>query len=76
MTGLDTPHPYPGKRIIIEGDDGSGKSTQIPLLHHWPLAERRKVPFAERNSSARGEPSLVRQRQATRTRRAVRGRRR
>jgi len=24
-------HPYPGKLIIVEGIDGSGKSTQIKL---------------------------------------------
>ena len=27
------PHPYPGKLIIVEGIDGSGKSTQLLLLH-------------------------------------------
>ena len=30
-----TPHPYPGKLIIVEGIDGSGKSTQLLLLHKW-----------------------------------------
>jgi dTMP kinase len=25
----------PGKLIIVEGIDGSGKSTQIDLLHKW-----------------------------------------
>ena len=29
------PHPYPGKLIIVEGIDGSGKSTQLLLLHKW-----------------------------------------
>ncbi len=23
------PHPYPGKLILVEGIDGSGKSTQL-----------------------------------------------
>ena len=27
------PHPYPGKLIIVEGIDGSCKSTQLLLLH-------------------------------------------
>ncbi|MEO6027485.1 MAG: dTMP kinase [Candidatus Binatia bacterium] len=52
MTGLTTPHPYPGKLIIVEGIDGSGKSTQIALLHRWLLAQGQKVFFTEWNSSA------------------------
>src|SRR5512147_1221383 len=52
MTTLTEPHPYPGKLIIVEGIDGSGKSTQISLLHRWLLAEGRKVFFTEWNSSA------------------------
>ena len=51
MTGLTTPHPYPGKLIIVEGIDGSGKSTQIALLHRWLLAQGQKVFFTEWNSS-------------------------
>ena len=30
-----SPHPHPGKLIIVEGVDGSGKSTQLLLLHKW-----------------------------------------
>src|SRR4029078_678596 len=52
MTGLTTPHPYPGKLIIVEGIDGSGKSTQISLLHRWLLAQGQKGFFTEWNSSA------------------------
>jgi dTMP kinase len=52
MNGLQTPHPYPGKLIIVEGIDGSGKSTQISLLHRWLLALGHKVFFTEWNSSA------------------------
>src|SRR5262250_756839 len=51
MSGLTTPHPYPGKLIIVEGIDGSGKSTQIALLHRWLLAQGQKVFFTEWNSS-------------------------
>lgn len=60
MSGLTAPHPYPGKLIIVEGIDGSGKSTQISLLHRWLLAEGRKVFFTEWNSSALVRRSMKR----------------
>jgi dTMP kinase len=60
MTGLMTPHPYPGKLIIVEGIDGSGKSTQISLLHRWLLAQGHKVFFTEWNSSGLVRRSLRR----------------
>lgn len=60
MTGLMTPHPYPGKLIIVEGIDGSGKSTQISLLHRWLLSQGQKVFFTEWNSSALVRRSLRR----------------
>jgi dTMP kinase len=60
MTGLTTPHPYPGKLIIVEGIDGSGKTTQIALLHRWLLAQGQKVFFTEWNSSALVRRSLRR----------------
>ena len=60
MTGLTTSHPYPGKLIIVEGIDGSGKSTQIALLHRWLLAQGQKVFFTEWNSSALVRRSLRR----------------
>jgi dTMP kinase len=60
MTGLTTAHPYPGKLIIVEGIDGSGKSTQISLLHRWLLAQGQKVFFTEWNSSALVRRSLRR----------------
>jgi len=52
MSALQTPHPYPGKLIIVEGIDGSGKSTQISLLHRWLLALGHKVFFTAWTSSA------------------------
>jgi dTMP kinase len=58
--GLTTPHPYPGKLIIVEGIDGSGKSTQISLLHRWLLALGHKVFFTEWNSSALVRRSMKR----------------
>jgi dTMP kinase len=45
-------HKYPGKLIVVEGIDGSGKSTQIDLLYKWLRAEGRSVFFTEWNSSS------------------------
>lgn len=45
------PHPHPGKLIIVEGIDGSGKSTQLQLLHKWLESKGHKVFFTEWNSS-------------------------
>jgi dTMP kinase len=46
------PHPYPGKLIIVEGIDGSGKSTQLQLLQKWLESKGHNVFFTEWNSSA------------------------
>lgn len=43
--------PLPGKLIAVEGLDGSGKSTQIYLLHKWLLGQGMRVFFTEWNSS-------------------------
>lgn len=45
------PHPFPGKLIIVEGIDGSGKSTQLLLLQKWLEAKGFNVYFTEWNSS-------------------------
>jgi len=44
-------HPYPGRLVIVEGIDGSGKSTQLQLLHKWLISEGYTVFFTEWNSS-------------------------
>ncbi|MPZ97949.1 MAG: dTMP kinase [Dehalococcoidia bacterium] len=41
----------PGKLIIVEGIDGSGKSTQLDLLHKWLVSQGYLVVFTEWNSS-------------------------
>ena len=51
MTQFDKKHEYPGKLIIVEGVDGSGKSTQIALLKKWLESEGFSVFFTEWNSS-------------------------
>ena len=42
---------YPGKLIIVEGIDGSGKSTQIDLLGKWLNSQNLVTVFTEWNSS-------------------------
>ena len=44
-------HRFPGKLFVVEGTDGSGKSTQLALLHQWLKAEGHPVFFSEWNSS-------------------------
>ncbi len=48
---LNEPHPFPGKLIIVEGIDGSGKSTQLLLLRRWLESRGFHVLFTEWNSS-------------------------
>jgi dTMP kinase len=50
-TLLETPHPYKGRLICVEGIDGSGKSTQLLLLERWLRARGYPVHFTEWNSS-------------------------
>ncbi len=51
MNIFDKKHPYPGKLIIVEGIDGSGKSTQVALLKKWLESQGLAVFFTEWNSS-------------------------
>ncbi len=44
-------HHFPGKLFIVEGIDGSGKSTQLSLLRQWLRREGYMVFFSEWNSS-------------------------
>lgn len=45
------PNPCKGKLIVVEGIDGSGKSTQIDLIYKWLLEKGKSVYFSEWNSS-------------------------
>ena len=42
---------YPGKLFVVEGIDGSGKSTQLSLLHKWIESRGYGVVFSTWNSS-------------------------
>lgn len=44
-------HRFPGRLFIVEGIDGSGKSTQLSLLHKWLESRGYCVVFSEWNSS-------------------------
>jgi dTMP kinase len=44
-------HEFPGKLFVVEGVDGSGKSTQLDLLRNWLEAKGKSVIFTEWNSS-------------------------
>ncbi len=43
---------HQGKLLVVEGIDGSGKSTQIKLLHKWLESRGQQVFLTEWNSSA------------------------
>jgi len=45
------PHKYPGRLVVVEGIDGSGKSTQLNLLKTFLESEGYDVSFTEWNSS-------------------------
>jgi dTMP kinase len=51
QNALTTRHQYPGRLIVVEGIDGSGKTTQLDLLAKWLESAGRRVIVTEWNSS-------------------------
>ena len=52
LTNLTSRHEYPGKLFVVEGIDGSGKTTQLALLAKWLSNAGHPVLVTEWNSSA------------------------
>jgi dTMP kinase len=52
LNTLVTKHAYPGRLFVVEGIDGSGKTTQLGLLAKWLAASGHRVFVTEWNSSA------------------------
>src|ERR1043165_8388249 len=52
LNTLMQPHEYPGKLLVVEGIDGSGKTTQLGLLAKWLTARGHRGFVTEWNSSA------------------------
>ncbi len=51
MAMLPDGRALPGKLFIVEGIDGSGKSTQLDMLRKWLISQGYLVAFSEWNSS-------------------------
>jgi dTMP kinase len=51
MDSLLEPHNFPGKLIVVEGIDGSGKSTQLQLARRYLEAKGLRPFFTEWNSA-------------------------
>src|SRR5258706_13915883 len=61
---------YPGALIVVEGTDGSGKSTQLYLLKRWLEIGGHRLHFTEWTSSPRVKAATRRGKQRRVLRRA------
>ena len=52
LSTFGNPHQFPGRLFVVEGIDGSGKTTQLGLLAKWLIANGHRVSVTEWNSSA------------------------
>ena len=52
MARLPDGRPLPGKLFVVEGIDGSGKTTQLDLLTKWLIGQGYCLAYSEWNSSA------------------------
>jgi len=57
MDALTQPHNFPGKLIIVEGIDGSGKSTQLQLGMRYLQAKGFPIFFYRMEQRGAGEDS-------------------
>jgi len=58
LNTLATAHTYPGRLFVVEGIDGSGKTTQLALLAKWLMASGHRVFVTEWNSSALAKAAM------------------
>ena len=59
LNALTRPHDYPGKLFVVEGVDGSGKTTQIGLLAKWLTAAGHRVRLLREYTRSRVQAHVI-----------------